>query len=73
MAHLLIQMDRGDGAGWRVRAEGEVDVTPEQVAASLPSYAVTYRHRAYLNGELIATAEPRRATRQPAAVPSMNT
>lgn len=61
MAHLTIEMDRGNG--WEVRSEGDADCTPEQIARSLPAYAIQYPHRALLDGVVVATAEPRRVAR----------
>jgi len=54
MAQVRIEMDRG--AGWEVRQEGVADVTADALADMLPSYAIQYPHRAFLNGDLVATA-----------------
>jgi hypothetical protein len=58
MAHILIQMNRGNG--WEIRAEGDMDVTLDQVRESLPAYAIQYPHRAFVNGELIGEAQPKK-------------
>jgi hypothetical protein len=58
MAHIRIEMDRG--RGWELRSGGDVTATIEQVIASLPAYAVSYPHRALVDGEVVATAEPKR-------------
>jgi hypothetical protein len=58
MPSLRIEFDRGNG--WEVRNEGTADVTADQVRASLPTYAVSYPHRAWLDGKLVATAAPNR-------------
>lgn len=58
MATVRIEMDRG--RGWEVRANGEADVTADQVRDQLSAYTIQYPHRAFLDGELVATAEPKR-------------
>jgi hypothetical protein len=58
MAHILIEMNRGDG--WETRQEGDADVTAENLVAMLPSYTVQYPHRAWLGGVLLATSERKR-------------
>ncbi len=55
MAQIRIEMDRG--MGWEVRQEGAADVTADALAASLPSYAIQYAHRAFIDGVLIAEAQ----------------
>jgi len=57
MAHLTIEMDRGNG--WEVRSEGDGDFTADQVAASLSAYAIQYPHRAVLDGAVVAEAAPK--------------
>lgn len=44
---------------WRVRSEGPFAGTVEQIKAALPQYALQYPHRAYLDGELVAEAQPK--------------
>lgn len=58
---LRIEMDRGNG--WELRGEGEFTGTTEQITEQLPAYAIQYPHRALVDGEVIATAEPKRARR----------
>lgn len=55
MAHLAIEMDRG--RGWECRQEGEIpnDTTIDQIALGLRAFADShYRHRARLNGVVVA-------------------
>lgn len=54
MAQVRVEMDRGEG--WEIRQEGECDVTADALAAMLPAYAIQYPHRAFLNGNLVASA-----------------
>lgn len=54
MAHIRIEMDRGEG--WEVRQEGAVDVTAAAMADMLPAYAIQYPHRVFLDGALVAEA-----------------
>jgi hypothetical protein len=54
MAHVVIEMNRGDG--WEVRQEGDVDVTAAALADMLPAYAISYPHRAFIDGTLVAEA-----------------
>lgn len=56
--HVRIEIDRG--YGWQVRQEGDADVTADQVAAQLPALTLTYPHRAFINGALVASSERRR-------------
>jgi len=58
MANIRIEMDRG--AGWEVRQEGTASVTVADLAAMLPAYTLTYPHRAWLDGVLVATSERKR-------------
>lgn len=58
MAHIVIELDRGNG--WQVRQEGDADVTAQQLADMLPSYTLQYPHRAFINGNLVASSERRR-------------
>jgi hypothetical protein len=60
MAHVRIEMDRG--RGWEMRAEGEADVTADELRARLPDYALQYPHRAILDGEIIGAVWPKLAT-----------
>ena len=55
MAQVKIEMDRG--FGWETRQEGDAAVDVADLVAMLPSYAIQYPHRAFLDGALIATAE----------------
>jgi hypothetical protein len=58
MAYLRIEIDRG--AGWQVRAEGEVgEVSDDQITDALAAYAIKYPHRAYVDGVLFAEAQPK--------------
>jgi hypothetical protein len=54
MAHVVIEMDRGNG--WEVRQEGAADVTAEALVKMLPAYCSAYSHRAFIDGGLVATA-----------------
>lgn len=71
MAHIRIEMDRGDG--WEVRAEGPWTPRPqnpssqwteakpplnEEIVALLVAYAIQYPHRAFLDGVLVAEQAP---------------
>lgn len=57
MAHVVIEMDRGNG--WEVRQEGEADVTADDLASRALSYSISFPHRFFLDGTLIAsTARP---------------
>lgn len=58
MAHIRIEMDRGDG--WEPRQEGVSSVTADALAMILPSYTLSYPHRAFRDGVLIASSERRR-------------
>lgn len=55
MAHIRIEMDRGNG--WEQRQEGDCDVTAGQLREMLPGYAIQYPHRALLDGEVVAEAQ----------------
>jgi hypothetical protein len=52
MAHIRIELDRGEG--WSLRQEGEFDITADDLTAQLPGYCSQYPHRAFLDGRLIA-------------------
>ena len=52
MAHIKIEINRGEG--WKVRQEGEMDLTASALAAQLPFYSSQYPHRAFINGKLVA-------------------
>lgn len=52
MAHVRIEMDRGNG--WTTRQEGHVAATAADLAKVLPGYALQYPHRAWLDGRLVA-------------------
>jgi hypothetical protein len=54
--HIRIEMDRG--AGWELRSEGDADATVDHVREQLDAYAIQYPHRAWVDGELVATATP---------------
>lgn len=71
MAHIRIEMDRGEG--WEVRQEGEWMPRPqnlgpewapakatleEEVKAILVAAAIQYPHRAFLDGVLVAEQAP---------------
>jgi hypothetical protein len=56
LRHVLIEMDRGNG--WERRQEGDAKVTVEQVRNLLPAYAISYPHRAFVDGKLVGSAEP---------------
>ncbi|MDB5848246.1 MAG: hypothetical protein JWP29_1998 [Rhodoferax sp.] len=51
MAHVKIEICRN--GIWTVRQEGEIEVTAEALVALLPSYAIQYAHRAYLDGLMV--------------------
>jgi len=55
MPHVLIQYDRGDG--WQTRQEGDADITADALADLLPGYSLQFPHRAYLDGNLVASSE----------------
>jgi hypothetical protein len=50
----LLRIEYFDGLDWRVRGEGETDATADRVAAELLAYPPRYRHRAFLDGVLVA-------------------
>lgn len=50
-------MDRGNG--WEMRADGQADVTAEQLREQLPMYAIQYPHRALLDGEVVGECQPK--------------
>lgn len=56
--HVRVEMDRGNG--WEVRQEGHTSVTADEAAAQLPHYTLTYPHRVFLDGKLVASSERRR-------------
>jgi hypothetical protein len=56
MAQVRIEIDRGKG--WECRQEGFAACTADDVAAMLPAYAIQYPHRAWLDGVVVANAEP---------------
>jgi hypothetical protein len=58
MARIVIEMDRGEG--WEVRQSGTADVTAQQIIDMLPSYTIQYPHRAFIDGNLVASSERRR-------------
>jgi hypothetical protein len=51
LAHVLIEIDRGQG--WRIRVDGRADLTADELRAILPCCALQYPHRAYLDGVLV--------------------
>lgn len=55
VAHIRIEMDRGNG--WELRSEGDAEATVEQVIAQLPGYASSYPHRAIVDGAVVAEAQ----------------
>lgn len=55
MSKIRIEMDRG--AGWETRQEGECQITAEDLANMLPSYAIQYPHRAFVDGALVVEAQ----------------
>lgn len=58
MAHVKIEMDRG--AGWETRQEYEADVSEGFLRDMLPRYAISYPHRAWRDGVLVATVRSQR-------------
>jgi hypothetical protein len=58
MPLLRIEMDRG--RGWELRGESEFTGTIEEIRAALPAYCVQYPHRALLDGDVVAEAEPKK-------------
>jgi hypothetical protein len=58
MANIRIEIDRG--MGWEVRQEGDAAVTAAELAAMLPAYTLSYPHRAFLNGALVASSDRKR-------------
>lgn len=53
----LVRIEYFDGLGWRVRGEGEIEATTEQVAADVMAGAIQYPQRGYLDGVLVAEAQ----------------
>ena len=53
MASIRIEMDRGNG--WEVRQEGDANVTADDLALRAISYSISYPHRFFLDGALIAS------------------
>jgi hypothetical protein len=51
MARIKIELNRGNG--WQVRQEGDCDVTEAALIAMMPSYAIQYPHRAFIDGKLV--------------------
>lgn len=43
-----------DGLEWKLRGEGEADVTADEAAATLPAYSIQYPHKLFFDGVLIA-------------------
>jgi hypothetical protein len=43
--------------GWETRQDGDAAITAEDLAAMLPSYAIQYPHRAFIDGNLVAEAQ----------------
>jgi hypothetical protein len=58
MANIRIEMDRG--IGWEIRQEGDAAVTAAELVAMLPAYTLSYPHRAFLDGALIANSDRKR-------------
>lgn len=58
MAHIRIEMDRGNG--WEMRADGDAQITADELRAQLPTYAIQYPHRAFLDGEIVGEAQPKK-------------
>ncbi len=54
MASIRIEMDRGNG--WEVRQEGDANVTADDLALRAISYSISYPHRFFLDGALIASS-----------------
>lgn len=55
MANIRIEMDRG--MGWETRQEGEIEITADALASTMPAYAIQYPHRAFIDGTLIVEAQ----------------
>jgi hypothetical protein len=53
MANIRIEMDRGNG--WEVRQEGAADVTADDLVSRAIGYSISYPHRFFLDGALIAS------------------
>ena len=56
MSQVRIELNRG--RGWEVRQEGDHPITADELANQLAGYAIEYPHRAFLDGQLIASAKP---------------
>jgi len=57
MAHVKIEMDRGNG--WEVRQEGDCEIAADALVAMLPQYAIQYPHRASIDGVVVGQHDPR--------------
>ena len=57
MAHLRIEMDRGNG--WELRSEGACDANVTRIKLALAAYGVQYVHRALVDGAEVARVEPK--------------
>lgn len=49
-----VRIEYFDGLDWQVRGEGAADVTAERLGDELLAYPPRYRHRAYLDGAMVA-------------------
>jgi sRNA-binding protein len=61
MALIRIEMFR-DGA-WKLRAEGQMNMTDEQVRDALHAYCVQYPHRAFVDGVMVGECQPKKGSR----------
>ena len=57
MAHLRIEMDRGNG--WELRSEGSCDANVTRIKLALAAYGVQHVHRALMDGAEVARVEPK--------------
>ena len=57
MAHLRIEMDRGNG--WELRSEGLCDANVTRIKLALAAYGVQHVHRALMDGVEVARVVPR--------------
>lgn len=61
---MNVRIEVNRGGEWKMRAEGAIDATVDQVAEQLPAYAIQYPRRLFVDGVLVAEVIKPRADRK---------
>lgn len=59
--YVRIEIDCGDG--WRLRQEGDADMTIGELIDLLPAYCIRYPHRLFVDGTLVRECPVQRPAR----------